>query len=110
MAANSLTMVGWLMCFVLMVGLCEAVHWDNTANLDVHFRLLWTVQDDEITFEVQVRTHGYIGLGFASRGSTDALAGADMVVGWVDGGQTYFQVCKIIYLQSNEIKENFNIK
>lgn len=78
---------------VLLLGVGEAVQWDNAANLDEHFRLLWTVLGDEITFEVQVRTHGYIGLGFASPDAVDAPAGADMVVGWVDGGQTYFQVC-----------------
>lgn len=94
--ANSLTM-GYLVMLglVLLMDFSEAVHWDNAANLDEHFRLLWTVQGDEITFEVQVRTHGYIGLGFGSRdGSADRLAGADMVVGWVDGAQSYFQVSK----------------
>lgn len=93
MANSSLTMMAVrLMCLVLVMGFSEAVHWDNAANLDEHFRLLWTVHGDEITFEVQVRTHGYVGLGFASRGSANAPSGADMVVGWVDGGQTYFQV------------------
>lgn len=98
MAGNILTMfVACLVCFVL-VGLSEAVHWDNSANLDEHFRLLWTVQEDEITFEAQVRTHGYIGLGFASRDSLNAPAGADMIIGWVDGGQTYYQVGRNKYI------------
>ncbi|CAD7003313.1 unnamed protein product [Ceratitis capitata] len=39
-------------------------------------------------FEIQVRTHGYVGLGFSPTGSKE---GADVVMGWVDKGQTFFQ-------------------
>lgn len=72
--------------------------WDHSINLNDDYRLLWTVNRpqqsshfgaQEITFEVQVRTSGYIGFGFSRDGSS---AGADVVIGWVEHGQTYFQV------------------
>lgn len=71
--------------------------WDHSVNLNDDYRLLWTVNKpqqpqygiQEITFEIQVRTLGYIGFGFSRDGSR---AGADLVIGWVDHGQTYFQV------------------
>lgn len=72
--------------------------WDHAVNLNDDYRLLWTVNRpqpashfdaQEITFEVQVRTQGYIGFGFSRDGSR---TGADIVIGWVEHGQTYFQV------------------
>lgn len=97
-----------------MLSMARAVHWQHAQQLSDDFRLLWSVNDavvdgndgtstmdkdadsssssgkQDITFEVQARTHGYIGLGFARPG--DRTAGADVVIGWVDGGQTYLQV------------------
>lgn len=98
-----------------MISMARAVHWQHAQQLSDDFRLLWSVNDalvdsndgtstmdkdadssssssgkQDITFEVQARTHGYIGLGFARPG--DRTAGADVVIGWVDGGQTYLQV------------------
>lgn len=69
-------------------------------RLDANFRMLWTItgartgsstaaRPQEVTFEVQVRTHGYIGLGFSTNGE---LAGADVAIGWIHQGQPYFQV------------------
>lgn len=72
-----------------LVTMCQAVQWDQSTYLDENFRLLWNIQGDEITFEMQVRTHGYIGLGFARK---EDRSSADVVIGWVDHGQTYFQV------------------
>lgn len=77
--------------------------WDHSVNLNDDYRLLWTVNkpqqpqygQQEITFEVQVRTLGYIGFGFSRDGSR---AGADLVIGWVDHGQTYFQVSNLNYI------------
>lgn len=43
----------------------------------------------EITFEIQVRTLGYIGFGFSPDGQR---AGSDLVIGWVSDGKTYFHV------------------
>lgn len=72
-------------------GGAHAIHWEHAAQLSDDFRLLWSVQGADMTFEMQVRTHGYVGLGFARSGDGRA-AGADVIVGWVDDGQTYFQV------------------
>ena len=41
-------------------------------------------------FEIQVKTLGYVGLGFTR---DDGTVGADMVIGWVDNnGQLHLQV------------------
>ncbi|XP_020714773.1 MOXD1 homolog 2 isoform X2 [Ceratitis capitata] len=66
----------------------ETTIWDHTVNLDDNFRLLWTIKENYAIFEIQVRTHGYVGLGFSPTGSKE---GADVVMGWVDKGQTFFQ-------------------
>lgn len=79
----------WMTLAIGCGTLCQAVQWDQSTYLDENFRLLWNIQGDEITFEMQVRTHGYIGLGFARK---DDRSSADAVIGWVDHGQTYFQV------------------
>lgn len=62
---------------------------DHVVDLDENYRLMWQVKEQDITFEIQVRTLGYVGLGFSRDGS---LFGADVVIGWVDQGQAYFQV------------------
>ncbi|GJQ70148.1 hypothetical protein Trydic_g22613 [Trypoxylus dichotomus] len=58
--------------------------------LSPDYRLLWSLGPgpQDITFELQVRTLGYVGFGFSKDGR---MAGADMIVGWVDKGQVYFQ-------------------
>lgn len=68
--------------------LSDEMEWDNSVDLDENFRLLWRVRQPDIVFEMQVKTHGYIGFGFAR---SDKIYGADMVVGWIDK-HTFFQV------------------
>ena len=51
--------------------------------------LYWAFNDDRITFEVHVRTHGWVGLGFTNNGG---MKGADIVIGWIKNGETYFKV------------------
>lgn len=65
-----------------------AAHWTHSAELDRNFSVFWTPGEDDITFEVQVRTLGYVGLGFSVDGK---MKGADMVIGWVRDGQVFFQ-------------------
>lgn len=65
------------------------MHWQHAADLNEDFRLLWTIINQDITFEIQVRTLGYVGFGFSKDGQQK---GADMAVGWVEGGHTFFQV------------------
>lgn len=67
----------------------SAVNWDHAVDLNEDFRILWTIINQDITFEAQARTLGYVGFGFSTDGN---LSGADLAVGWVDRGQTYFQV------------------
>ncbi|XP_055923857.1 MOXD1 homolog 2 [Eupeodes corollae] len=74
-----------VMCPVVVVG---AVNWDHGVDLNEDFRVLWTINNQDITFEVQARTLGYVGFGLSTDGH---LPGADLAVGWVDRGQTYFQ-------------------
>lgn len=79
----------WLTVAFSLSAISQAIQWDQSTYLDEDFRLLWNIRGDEITFEMQVRTHGYIGLGFARK---EDRSSADVVIGWVDRGQTYFQV------------------
>jgi DOMON domain len=65
------------------------IQWDHRVDLDDNFQLLWRVKRPDIIFEVRVRTHGYVGFGFAR---SEYIYGSDMVVGWVDNKHTFFQV------------------
>lgn len=67
----------------------KAMNWDHAVDLNEDFRILWKIINQDITFEIQARTLGYVGFGFSPDGH---IAGSDMVIGWVDRGQTYFQV------------------
>jgi hypothetical protein len=62
---------------------------DHAVDMDENYRLLWSINNQEITFEVQARTLGYVGLGFSRDGT---IYGADIVIGWVNNGQVHFQV------------------
>lgn len=81
-------MLSVLLCFASLV---KTARWSHSTYLSPEYRLLWSLGPgpQDITFEVQVKTPGYVGLGFSKDGR---MAGADMVVGWVDHGQVYFQV------------------
>lgn len=71
------------------------------------FRILWQIINQDITFEIQARTLGYVGFGFSPDGN---VAGADMAIGWVDKGQTYFQVSdKINQIRGNPKTERKNL-
>lgn len=67
----------------------NAIQWDHAVDLNDDYRVLWNIVGQEITFEVQVRTLGYVGLGFSLDGK---LPGSDVAIGWVSQGQAYFQV------------------
>ena len=73
----------------LTAEICAEQTWDHVVDLDQNFQLLWTVREPDIIFEVQVKTHGYIGFGF-SRDRT--IYGADVFIGWIDNGHTFFHV------------------
>lgn len=73
---------------VVQFGYCA--RWSHSAMLNPNYRLLWSLGPgpQDITFELQVRTLGYVGFGFSRDGR---MAGSDMVIGWVDQGQVHFQ-------------------
>lgn len=84
--------VFFVMFCVMCVAHCtRAIRWAHSAMLSPDYRILWSFAPgpQDITFELQVRTLGYIGFGFSKDGR---MAGADMIIGWVDQGQVYFQV------------------
>lgn len=64
--------------------------WDHSVYLNENYLLQWIVKEPDILFELQVRTHGYVGFGFARDGST--IYGADIFIGWVDEGHPFFHV------------------
>lgn len=80
-----------LLLVVVTCGGSRAMVWENAVDMNDDFRLHWTIKGGEITFELQVATLGYIGIGFSATGAMD---NADMAIGWVDAGQAYFQVSR----------------
>lgn len=76
----------------------EALSWDHAVDLNEDFRILWKIINQDITFEIQARTLGYVGFGFSPDGN---IAGSDIAIGWVDRGQTYFQVSFIFEFSFN---------
>ncbi|XP_078050514.1 DBH like monooxygenase olf413 isoform X2 [Augochlora pura] len=78
----------FLPALVLISGVLS-VDWKHSAALDDKFLVLWTPSENDIMFEIQVRTLGYMGFGFSKDGDK---VRADMVIGWVDNnGQLHLQ-------------------
>ncbi|PSN48994.1 hypothetical protein C0J52_03862 [Blattella germanica] len=86
-----------LLTLALGLGQVTGAHWSHSAVLDPNYSVFWTPGEEDITFEVQVRTLGYIGFGFSDDGK---MPGADLVVGWVQEGTVFFQVRRIKLLIS----------
>ena len=53
------------------------------------YYLYWSLEKESIIFEVHVRSLGWFGLGLTNNGR---MMGADMFVGWIKDGVTYFKV------------------
>ncbi len=53
------------------------------------YNMWWSFDDKEITIEVKAQTTGYVGFGLSPSGS---MAGADIVIGGVDGNLVSFNV------------------
>lgn len=71
--------------------LSDDMDWDHNVDLDDNFCLFWKVKDRDIIFEMQVKSLGYVGFGFAR---SEFIYGSDMVVGWIDSStkHVFFQV------------------
>lgn len=80
--------------------------WDHAMYLNENYLLQWTVKEPDIMFEVQVRSHGYVGFGFSRDGAT--IYGADVFIGWIDEGHTFFYVSNLndVLLSFLEMKRN----
>uniref|UniRef100_A0A182MPP6 DOMON domain-containing protein n=1 Tax=Anopheles culicifacies TaxID=139723 RepID=A0A182MPP6_9DIPT len=92
------TTVGLLL--VTVCGFCAGSggptpQWEHLVDFDPNYRLLWSVGSQEVTFEIQARTLGYVGVGFSRDGT---LLGADIAVGWIDQGHVFLQVSKYTIL------------
>ena len=84
-----------ILAVFLLVGVSSAAP-GKPEGFDYHavlvpgeYDLYWVVQDQEIIFQVQVKTLGYFGLGLSPKGG---MAGSDIVTGWVKNDLVYFQV------------------
>lgn len=64
--------------------------WDHSVFLNENYLLQWTVKEPDILFEVQVKTHGYVGFGFSRDGET--IYGADVFIAWLDEKHPFFYV------------------
>ncbi|CAD5112484.1 DgyrCDS1700 [Dimorphilus gyrociliatus] len=51
------------------------------------YKVFWKYNETHITFEVQVKTKGWIGFGISPNGG---MRGSDIVIGWVKDGKTSF--------------------
>ena len=70
--------------------------YDHSAWLEPNeiYKLHWSVNhtDKSIKFAAEVKTTGWIGFG-RSKGLTGKMAGADIVIGWVDSaGKGFLKV------------------
>ncbi|GBP39921.1 MOXD1 homolog 2 [Eumeta japonica] len=65
--------------------------WTHSENLDGKgdIVLRWVNSDGSITFRVEARTKGYLGVGFNSKKD---MRGADLVAAWVDDASGIAQI------------------
>lgn len=111
---------------IILFSAVIGIRWEHSVDLNDDYRVLWTINKlpsisqqqllahtqqqsylphlTEITFEIQVRTLGYIGFGFSPDGQR---AGSDIVIGWVDHGQTHFHVSKFLLFHHIHTKNSF---
>lgn len=70
--------------------------WDHVVDLDQNYQILWTVKETDIILEARVRTKGYLGFGFSRDGT---IYGADIFIGWIDDGHTFYHVSSLLLTQ-----------
>ncbi|GFO17707.1 DBH-like monooxygenase protein 1 [Plakobranchus ocellatus] len=56
-------------------------------QLSDDYTLYWKFNNTHITFEMVVRTNGWVGFGISPSG---AMKSSDVIIGWVKDGQTHF--------------------
>ena len=62
---------------------------DSVLDKDQNYVLFWKYNTTHVTFEVHVKTKGYVGFGISTNGK---MHPADVIVGWVKNGTTHFAV------------------
>ena len=67
----------------------EPFDYQAVLSKDDTYHLFWKFDEKNITFEVHVKSKGYVGFGLSPDGS---MKGSDIVIGWVKDGKAYFQV------------------
>ena len=67
----------------------EALPFKEQLDKNGDYILYWKVNATHITFEVHVRTHGYVGFGLSPNGN---MYPADVIIGWVKDGKASFKV------------------
>ena len=81
-------------------GVRPTENFNHSVVLDKNYALFWNYNDTHVTFEVHVKTRGYVGFGISDKGK---MAPADVIIGWVKNGTTHFAVSIIV---EGNIKRN----
>ncbi|KAG8540836.1 hypothetical protein GDO81_030222, partial [Engystomops pustulosus] len=68
----------------------QSYHHSAVLDSQGKYKMFWMHKENIITFLVQVETLGYVGLGFSPNG---AMTFSDIVIGGIEKGKPYFQVC-----------------
>ena len=93
--------VALALALIVPLGSCASVPgvkttepFDHAEILDKsgNYILFWNVNDTHVTFEVHVKTQGYVGFGFSDNGN---MYPGDVIVGWVKDGVTHFAVSSL---------------
>lgn len=63
--------------------LIDFVPWTHSQVLDKKGDIIlkWQPRHQEISFRIEARTKGYVGIGFSPNGG---MEGADILIGWID--------------------------
>ena len=66
----------------MLAWLTAEAKWTHHLVLDQQefFHLFWTPSEETIRFEIQVKTHGYVAIGFSPNGG---MSGSDIILGWI---------------------------
>lgn len=67
--------------------------WEHNEEFDKNFIIFWNISEYEIEIEMQVKTQGLIGIGFARQPLN--FGGMDIVIGWAKNNHFYFQASKL---------------
>lgn len=71
--------------------------YENRVQMDENYMLQWSVKAPDIVFEMQVKTHGYMGFGLSRDGT---VYGADIFISWMDDGHIFFYVSLFLWLKN----------